>query len=71
VRGIDYLSIDTEGSELAILESLFPSDHKIRIITVEHNYTDKRLQIHKLLTSHGYDRIFEELSKVDDWYIKR
>ena len=69
--GIDYLSIDTEGSELAILESFFPSNHEVRIITVEHNYTDKRLQIYKLLTSQGYNRVFEELLKVDDWYIKR
>ena len=69
--GIDYLSFVTEGSELAILESFFPSNHEVRIITVEHNYTDKRLQIHKLLTSQGYNRVFEELLTVDDWYIKR
>ena len=37
---IDYLSIDTEGSEFTILDSFFPSQHAIRIITVERNYTE-------------------------------
>jgi FkbM family methyltransferase len=69
--GIDYLSIDTEGSEFAILESFFPSHHEIRIITVEHNYTDQQSRIHGLLTAWGYTRVFEELSAWDDWYIKQ
>jgi FkbM family methyltransferase len=68
---IDYLSIDTEGSEFAILDSFFPSHHDIRIITVEHNYTNQRSRIHTLLTSHGYKRLFEELSMWEDWYIKQ
>ena len=70
-RVIDYLSVDTEGSELAILDSFFPSNHEVRIITVEHNYTNQRSRLHALLTSQGYNRAFEELSKWDDWYIKR
>jgi FkbM family methyltransferase len=70
-RSIDYLSIDTEGSEFAILESFLPSYYEVRIITVEHNYTDQRSRIHGLLTSRGYNRVFEELSAWDDWYIKR
>lgn len=68
--GIDY-SIDTEGSEFAVLDSFFPSRHEIRIITVEHNYTDQQSRIHGLLTSWGYNRVFEELSMWDDWYIKQ
>jgi FkbM family methyltransferase len=69
--GIDYLSIDTEGSEFAILDNFFPSRHDIRIITVEHNFTDQRSLIHDLLTSRGYNRVFEELPIWDDWYIKQ
>src|SRR5262245_32246596 len=68
---IDYLSIDTEGSELAILESFLPSQYEVRIITVEHNHTDQRSRIHGLLTSQGYNRVFDELSSWDDWYVKR
>jgi FkbM family methyltransferase len=67
---IDYLSIDTEGSEFLILDKFFPTDHDIRIITVEHNYTEQRSRIHDLLTSCGYKRMFEELSMWDDWYVQ-
>jgi FkbM family methyltransferase len=70
-RSIDYLSIDTEGSEFAILETFLPSPYEVHIISVEHNYTDQRSRIYGLLTSQGYTRIFEELSAWDDWYIKR
>jgi FkbM family methyltransferase len=67
---IDYLSIDTEGSELSILASFFPDPHDVRIITVEHNHTEQRSRIFDLLTSFGYRRLFAELSMWDDWYIK-
>jgi Methyltransferase FkbM domain len=66
---IDYLSIDTEGSEFAILNGFLPSHYEVRIITVEHNYTDQRSRIHGLLTSCGYSRVLQELSIFDDWYI--
>ena len=38
---IDYLSIDTEGSEFEILSSLDFSKY-ISVITCEHNYSSKR-----------------------------
>jgi FkbM family methyltransferase len=66
---IDYLSIDTEGSELDILRAFDFDRHSFRIITCEHNYTPSREGIRELLTSHGYVRIFEDLSKWDDWYV--
>jgi FkbM family methyltransferase len=66
-RDIDYLSIDTEGSELAILRT-FPLDQwNIRLITVEHNYTADREAIHTLLAAHGYRRTEAQW---DDWYEK-
>ncbi|MEO8114058.1 MAG: FkbM family methyltransferase [Phenylobacterium sp.] len=69
-RRIDYLSIDTEGSELDILKSFDFTAYDIRLITVEHNYSDQRGPIFDLLTSKGYHRKFEKLSNVDDWYVK-
>jgi FkbM family methyltransferase len=69
-RRIDYLSMDTEGSELAILEAFDFSGYDIRLISVEHNHTDKRQPIFELLSSKGYRRKFERLSFVDDWYVK-
>jgi len=67
---IDYLSVDTEGSELTILDNFDFSRHRISIITVEHNFTQEREKIHMLLTSKGYKQIFEQFSNWDDWYIK-
>ena len=69
-RRIDYLSIDTEGSELAILEAFDFSRYEIRLISVEHNHTAQREPILKFLASRGYRRKFEKLSSVDDWYLK-
>jgi FkbM family methyltransferase len=69
-RRIDYLSIDTEGSEFDILSSFDFSAYDVRLITVEHNHTDKRQALFDLLTSKGYQRKFEALSNVDDWYVK-
>lgn len=64
-REIDYLSIDTEGSEYDILAS-FPFDQwTIRLITVEHNFTPMREDIYALLVSHGYQRTEAQW---DDWY---
>ena len=66
---IDYLSIDTEGSEFDILKSLDFDKYKIKIITVEHNHTNQRDKIFKLLSKNGYERVFTEVSYCDDWYV--
>lgn len=66
---IDYLSIDTEGSELEILHSFNFSAYQINIVTVEHNFTKDRLEIFKYLTGIGYRRVLTNISKWDDWYI--
>lgn len=67
---IDYLSVDTEGSEYEILSKFDFGAYDIRVITVEHNYTETRAKVHKLLTQHGYQRKYLGFSKWDDWYIK-
>jgi FkbM family methyltransferase len=64
---IDYLSIDTEGSELVILEAMEWNRYQIRCITVEHNYTAQRESIRSLLESQGYER---QEAQWDDWYWK-
>lgn len=67
---IDYMSIDTEGSELDILKSFSFSRH-INIMTIEHNYREDRHHIYKIMNKNGFVRIFEELSMFDDWYINK
>ena len=68
-KNIDYLSIDTEGSELSILTRFDFTSYRIGIITVEHNYTSDRGKIFDLLTQNGYVRKFTQFSKWDDWYV--
>ena len=69
-REIDFLSIDTEGSEYEILKSFFPSNYDIAVFVVEHNFTKNRELIHRLMNENNYKRLFEDISYVDDWYVK-
>lgn len=66
---IDYASIDTEGSELSILQGFDFSKHGFRVLTLEHNYRPERSTMYDLLTANGYKRVCETASRFDDWYI--
>jgi hypothetical protein len=67
-RYIDYLSIDTEGSEFEILNSFDFSKYYIKYITVEHNYTNIRKDIEKLLVDKGFVKSNRD-TEYDDWYV--
>jgi FkbM family methyltransferase len=69
-RHIDYLSIDTEGSEFEILQNFDFGEYSFGVITVEHNFTATREKIYALLTYNGYKREYESISAFDDWYTK-
>ncbi len=62
---VDYMSIDTEGAELAILQSFDFSRFHVRVIGLENNYRDGRP--FDLLIAHGYT-----LRSVlgDEFYVK-
>ena len=66
---LDFLSIDTEGSELEILKSFNFSKYKSAVIVCEHNFTSEREEIFKLLSSHGYKRVWSNYTQFDDWYV--
>lgn len=66
---INYLSIDTEGSEFDILSAFDFNKHKFKVIMCEHNFAENREKIHSLLTENGYLRKHTDLSQFDDWYI--
>jgi FkbM family methyltransferase len=66
---IDYLSIDTEGSEFEILNAFDFSRHRFSVITCEHNFSAQRQEIYELLVRNSYVRVFDGLSRWDDWYV--
>jgi len=68
-KKMGYLSIDTEGSELEILLAFDFGSFEFELITVEHNFNMNQNKIHDLLISQGYERILEEFSGGDGWYI--
>jgi len=67
---IDYLSLDTEGSELEILKSVDYNKYIFGVIDIEHNYLEPfRTSIRELLTSNGYEYIKE--NQWDDSYMHK
>ena len=66
----DYLSIDTEGSELLILAGVDFRQIRPKIISVEHCHSPARREIFDLLTAQGYSRRHSTLSQWDDWYVR-
>lgn len=64
---IDYLSLDTEGSEFEILKTFDFNKYKFGLIHVEHNYVEpRRTEIRNLLLKNNYIYICE--NKFDDCY---
>jgi FkbM family methyltransferase len=69
---IDYLSIDTEGSELDILEAFDFGAWRVDLLSVEHAFNaGKRAALQRLLERHGFRRRFQRFSLWDDWYVNR
>uniref|UniRef100_A0A7S2T185 Methyltransferase FkbM domain-containing protein n=1 Tax=Chloropicon primus TaxID=1764295 RepID=A0A7S2T185_9CHLO len=69
-RVMDYLSLDTEGSELAILSVLPHHEFRFNCITVEHNFQEReRSRILDVLQGNGYVRV--EQREWDDMYLHR
>ena len=67
---IDYMSIDTEGTEYLILEAFDFKKYNVSLFTIEHNYTPNRELIFQLMKDNNYIRIFDNISRWDDWYIR-
>jgi FkbM family methyltransferase len=67
---IDYISLDTEGSELDILSTFDFDRYDVRLWTIEHGFTRNEAKIDALMRSHGYKRILPEWSLFDAWYAR-
>jgi len=65
----EYLSVDTEGSELEVLKGLDFEKFSPLLITIEHNFTSNREIVQQFLLALGYERICKDFSRHDDWYL--
>jgi FkbM family methyltransferase len=65
---IDYMSIDTEGSELDIISSFDFTNRSFGLISIEIN-TKTENQINQILRNHGYIRVFSQFSQWDAWFV--
>ncbi len=66
---IDYMSIDTEGSELEILEAFDFGKRQVHLLSVEHSNSPQEPKIDAFLAGHGFKRRFPEYSQWDGWYV--
>lgn len=67
-RTIDFLSIDTEGSEMEVLAGIDFGRWDVRFMTVEHNYVrGKKEAVAAFLAPHGFRPVLEEFSCMDVW----
>jgi FkbM family methyltransferase len=67
---IEFLSIDTEGSEFEILKNFDFQSYRFGAICVEHNFAKTREKINALLLAKGYIQVDADLSDFDDWYVQ-
>ena len=68
---IDLLTVDTEGSEYAILDAFPFPRWQIDVVCVEHNHRSDREDIQSLMARNGYFRVLSSLSGVDDWFVSK
>jgi len=64
---IDYLSIDVEGAELKILETIDFSKYDIRVLSVENNFSESH--IINFMESNGYS--LDCVLHADNIFVKR
>lgn len=67
LKQIDYLSLDIEGGELEVLQTIDFDKTNITILTVENNYKNRELK--ELMYRKGYYLIFKYAA--DEFYIKK
>lgn len=64
---IEYMSLDTEGTELEILKNFDFGKYTFGLIDVEHNFIEpRRTEIKNLLLSKGY--VYKGANQWDDMY---
>lgn len=66
---VDYVSVDTEGSEWEILSN-YEFTGNPAVFTVEHNFSDHRDDLSGMMLKHGYVNVFPSYTGFDDWFVR-
>jgi FkbM family methyltransferase len=69
-RCIDYVSVDTEGSEFSIMENFDFEKWHVKLFSIEHNLTAQEQALDRLMFQNGYERRYPSYSSFDAWYRK-
>jgi FkbM family methyltransferase len=69
-RTIDFMSVDTEGSEYEILKNFDFNTWDVRLMCIEHNHAPVREDLLGLMQKHGFRRKWTNLTLFDDWYVR-
>jgi FkbM family methyltransferase len=69
-RNIDYISIDTEGSELDILKCFDFQKWNVILFSIEHNSFGPASLLDRFMIERGYERRYPSYSLMDAWYRK-
>lgn len=69
LSSVDFLSIDTDGTEYEIIKNFDFNKFKVNILVIEHNYQSFREPIAELLKKNNYINLFREISGHDDWFV--
>lgn len=67
---VDYISVDTDGSEPMIMRAFDFTKNSATIWSIEHNEEPWRNEIKDLMESNGYRRVLDAFSGYDDWYVQ-
>jgi hypothetical protein len=66
---IDFISVDTEGSEYLIFENFNFEEYKFGIIACEHNYGVHKEKLEELFCKNGYVKVLDKMSLWDGWFV--
>jgi len=66
---IDFMSVDTEGSELEILKAFDFDKYEIAFLAVEHRTAESEQAMKALLADRGYKQVLRSVSGHDGFYV--
>lgn len=66
-RKIDFISVDTEGTEIEVLKGFDFEKYQVKLFVVENNYEDKNIE--EFMLTKGY--VKDQRYKINEFYIKK